>query len=143
MTTAMTNTDTPPVPTDPTIRFRMVETHAPHSVTGDYVRRWWCSVVGPTAILALISLASSLARPGAVVCVPASDLGSLLGVGTGTAKNAVLMRAINRLVKFNLVTQDDDGVLNVPTHLRPLDCRYVDRLTDRLRYAHRRLYDTP
>lgn len=127
------------------IRFRIEHREpcerVPHPVTGDYVRRWWCSVLGPTATLALISLAlSAPPKSGGVVTVPAAELGCLLGVGTGTGKNAVLMRAIERLVKFKAIKRDDDGVLVVPTHLRPLDYRYEDRLTPRLAAAHRRMY---
>src|SRR4051812_30166844 len=106
--------------------------HAPRSV---YVETYWLPILGPSATWAMRRLTAWLdAEPGGYD-LQLCDLGRELGLGSGTGRNASLIRTLARLVAFGMATPLGDA-LAVRRMLAPLTRKQVRSLPDSLAARH-------
>ena len=113
-----------------------------HDPRSSYVELFYLGMLGPSAVVAARRLAAWLdASPDGVV-VPPALLAHQLGLGTGTGRNAPLIKTLFRLTRFGLAAVRDDRYamrLAFPT----LSPRQVHRLPPNLLEAHRRIDTRP
>ena len=103
---------------------------------GDYVERYWLGTLGPTALSMLRRLADRLMRQPDGFSVALADLARELGVGDGTGRNAPVVKAIARLVRFRMAAVQGDA-LAVPGTVPPVPRRHLARLPQHLAEEHR------
>lgn len=101
-----------------------------------YVEAFLLPIIGPSATWALRRLAGMATACPDGARIPLTELAISLGLGTGTGRNAAIVRTINRLVTFGLARHNPDGTLAVRARVAPLTNRYVLRLPPSLRAAH-------
>lgn len=103
-----------------------------------YVEQCWAPVIGPTSTLLLRRL-PWLWRAGTTVAVSMADLGQSLGVGSGTGRSSMIVRTLDRLVKFGFATPSGSGELDVFTEARPLSPRHLTRVPAWTKVLHEQL----
>jgi hypothetical protein len=105
-----------------------------HDVCSRYCERFWLPIIGPTAYLAGRRLADELGDvdAGELVYVDLVELGSSLGVGTGTGRHTSINRSLIRLQDYGLVQQVDEQ-LQVRLGWPELPPRHQRRLNESLR----------
>ena len=119
----------------------VVEAHG-FAATSRYVETVWLGVLGPTATWTYRRLGSlAEVRPDGAT-VDLVDLAQSLGLGEGLGKNSLLMRALARLVNFDVARWEGD-VLAVRRRLAPLPERQVSRLSASAARAHVQLTGRP
>jgi hypothetical protein len=101
-----------------------------------YVEHCWCSVIGPTAVMVLRTVACLLEHSPGPVAVPSGELASLLGVGHGAGRNAVVPHTLARLERFGLAIGLPTGEVAVRTVLPVLSERQVQRAGRMVQAAH-------
>jgi hypothetical protein len=106
---------------------------------GEYVERCWTSVLGPTATLALRAINQEMEIAGGSVKLSLDDLARSLGVGGGTAKNAIGPRALARLEQFRVATALPDACMAIRTELPPLSVHHLRRAGATVERWHRQL----
>lgn len=99
-------------------------------VLDPYVEMVWLPVIGPSATWMLRRLDSLLPESSSRVEVDLSELGAMLGLGTGSS----VQRTMSRLVRFGLA--EWSGVLRLRRSVPPLPSRQLARTTAWVREAH-------
>lgn len=95
-----------------------------------YVERCWCSVIGPTALM-VIRTAACFLDGARRASIPVDDLAATLGVGRGSATNAVVPHTLARSERFGLEVGLPTGEVAVRTVLpvlSPSQLRHGGRL---------------
>lgn len=115
------------VTSDTTFQIRVIACSDPYDASGDYVRRFWTSALGPSAS-ALIAL---LVRGG-----NRSVTAGELGAGIGVSRAAVIVSTLDRLATFKLLDWVADNRLYVRSHLPRLNQGALSRMPDSLRAEH-------
>lgn len=117
--------------TPPTIELRPAERGAlpPFGFALDhpYVEHVWAAAVGPTSTLLLRRAAVLFKAFPDGLEVDSLDFGQSLGLGSRDTQQ--LARTLDRLDRFRLSRWSPDmGVLAVPSHVRPVPGRMLERL---------------
>lgn len=122
---------------------RVVPLHHPvldalgHDSRSAYGELFLLPLVGPTTLWAHRRLCLHLARRPDGFEVPLAVLAGELGVGTGRGRNSPVVKAIGRLVDWDLA-EFTAGTLAVRPVIPPLTAGQVRRLPEHLRALHRR-----
>jgi hypothetical protein len=103
----------------------------------DYVETFWLGILGPSTTWLLRRLVAGLEDAPEGFDLPLIETSRRLGLGTGSSRHSPFMRALVRLVQFD-VAQVHDGktVLAVRRRLPPLNQRQVGRLPRALQASH-------
>ena len=96
-----------------------------------YVEQFWLPVLGPSAVLALRRFADWLDGRPAGVQVDLVDLGSSLGLGSGTGRHTQINRTLGRLIDYRIAQIRGDH-LEVLAELPPVPPQLRRRLPPRL-----------
>lgn len=107
-------------------------------VRSEYVERFWLGIIGPSTVLLLRRFARGLDERPDGFRVPVVDTARALGLGSGTGRNAPIMRTIDRACTFGLARRSAPDEVAVRTHLPELHRRQLDRLPIALQRTHRR-----
>ncbi len=102
---------------------------------GQYVERFWVSVLGPTSTLLLRRLAQALEEQPEGFMLDTTAWAIELGVGTKGGKHGPFWRSLERCCRFGIVTRNGSTVA-VRTRLPQLSMRQVARLPPHLKAAH-------
>lgn len=119
--------------TDPVIDLRGFDP------TSAYVELCWLPVLGPSATWMLRRLTAGLTPHPQGYPVELTELAAALGLGTGTGRNAPVVRTLGRLVTFGMARRQDDSTVAVRRRVPPLVQPQVRRLTVALQRAHEQL----
>ena len=106
-----------------------------HPVLGRYAETYWLPVLGPTSLWALRRLAGWLTDQPAVFPLPLERFADELGLGQVQGRRGPPVRALARLVAFDLARIDGDRLavrLAVPT----MRDRLIARLPPHLAALH-------
>jgi hypothetical protein len=106
-----------------------------HAPRGIYVETYWLPILGPSATWAMRRLTAWLDAEPDGYDLQLCDLGRELGLGSGTGRNASLIRTLARLVAFGMATPLGDA-LAVRRMLAPLTRKQVRSLPDALAARH-------
>lgn len=101
-----------------------------------YTEAYWLGTLGPSALLALRRLADGLDRHPDGFSVQLHELARELGLGNSTSRHSPVVRAVARLVGFNLAAVNGDA-LAVRCTVPPLARRHLVRLPHHLAERHR------
>lgn len=112
-----------------------------HDPRSNYVETYWLSVLGPSTTWLLRRLTSSFEASPAGFELPLADTARSLGLGDKGGRSSPFMRALARLVQFDLAQHQGDDVLAVRRKVPPLNRRQVQRLPATLQAAHQALQD--
>ena len=104
-----------------------------------YLEWCWLPRLGPSASWAYRRLTGGLAGRPDGYDLDLVELAHWLGLGTGTGRNAPVMRTLNRLVSFHAAAWDGDGTLAVRRRLPPLTQAQLARLHPSVQATHHRL----
>lgn len=107
--------------------------HNPRSAYGEL---FLLPLVGPTTLWAHRRLCLHLARRPEGFEVPLAILARELGLGAATGRNAPVVKAMGRLVDWDLA-EFTDGTLTVRPVVPPLTAGQVRKLPEHLRALHR------
>ena len=120
----------------------VVEAHG-FTPTSHYVEACWTPILGPSAVVAYRRLGLLVeARPEGIA-VDLVDLARSLGLGEGLGKNSLMMRTLDRLVRFGVARWEGDA-LAVRRRLAPVPERQVAaRLSASAARAHAHLTRRP
>ena len=100
-----------------------------------YVEHVWAAAVGPTSTLLLRRTAVLFRAFPDGLEVEALDFGQSLGLSSGSADH--LSKTLERLDRFELASWDGEaGVLAVPSHVRPVPGRILQRMPSSTRAVH-------
>lgn len=105
------------------------------AVRSDYVEHCWCSIIGPTGLVLLRTVACFVDGPGRA-SLPVDELAKALGVGAHSGPNGVVPRTLARLERFNLALGLPNGELAVRIVLPPLTYRQVQLAGRLVQAAH-------
>ena len=106
--------------------------YAPRS---PYVETYWLPILGPSATWAMRRLTAWLDATPDGYDLSLSDFGRELGLGSGTGRNAAVVRTLSRLVVFGLATPRGDEFA-VRVMLAPLTRRQLLQLPTALAAQH-------
>jgi hypothetical protein len=106
-----------------------------HHPASDYGEKFWLPTVGPSSLWAYRRLAHRCTEEPGGFIVDLSTLGREIGLGAGTGRNSLIVRALNRIIDFHLAEITDEH-LGVYTSLPPLTRRQAARLPDHLAARH-------
>lgn len=107
-----------------------------HELRGAYVERYWLGVLGPSVVFLLRRFARGLDEHPAGFRVDLADTARALGLGSGTGRNAPIVRSIDRACNFGAMRRIDDDTIEVRTHLPSLTPRQLSRLPLAVRRSH-------
>lgn len=107
-----------------------------HHPASRYAERYWLPTLGPTACWLHRNLVTRLEEEPDGVRLHLPTIASEVGVGTGTGRNAPIIRALSRLRDFHVVEIVDD-TLGVHMMLPPLSRRQAASLPEHLAVDHR------
>ncbi len=107
--------------------------------TSPYVE--WCHLprLGPSACWIYRRLTRGLVVQPDGYHIDTAELAHWMGLGTGTGRNAPVMRTLNRLVSFHAAAWDGNGTLAVRRRLPPLTQAQLARLHPSVQATHHRL----
>jgi len=103
-------------------------------VRSTYVETYWLALLGPSCVLAARRLVAWLAAQPAGYEISLVALAGTLGLGSGTGRNAPVMRTLGRLVDFHIATVGDTYAIRRSLPL--LSAPQVARLPEHLAVAH-------
>lgn len=115
---------------DPRLAARGVDPRDP------YVERFWLTVLGPSTVLLLRRFARGFEERPSGFRVGVGDTARALGLGRGSGRNSPIMRTVDRAETFGMLRREDDGRLQVRTHMPLLGPRHVQQLAPVLRRLH-------
>lgn len=108
-----------------------------HPARSAYVETYWLPIIGPASTWAMRRLTAWLDAEPAGYTIELSELARELGLGTGTGRNAPVVRTLARLVGFGLAAPTG-GALAVRRAMAPLTTRQACRLPTTLAAQHER-----
>ncbi|HUR17740.1 MAG TPA: hypothetical protein VMZ51_02235 [Acidimicrobiales bacterium] len=112
-----------------------------HDPRSHYVETYWLGILGPSTTWLLRRMVASLEASPAGFELPLADTARSLGLGDKGGRNSPFMRALARLVQFDLAQHQGDAVLAVRRKVPPLNRRQVQRLPLSLQAEHQALQD--
>lgn len=112
-----------------------------HDPRSRYVEDFWLGILGPSTTWLLRRVVSFFELSPAGFELPLADTARCLGLGDKGSRNSPFMRALARLVQFDLAQHQGDDVLAVRRKVPPLNRRQVQRLPASLQTAHQALQD--
>lgn len=101
-----------------------------------YVETYWLPILGPSATWALRRLTGWLAGSPDGFRLPHDPFARELGLGGRTSRNGPALRALGRLVLFDMAVVTPGDELAVRTRIPPLSRRHVCRLPGHLVERH-------
>lgn len=112
-----------------------------HDPRSHYVETYWLGILGPSTTWLLRRLVAGLERSPAGFELPLAETARCLGLGDKGGRNSPFMRALTRLVQFDLAQPQGDPVLAVRRKVPPLNRRQVQRLPEVLQAQHQALQE--
>ena len=112
-----------------------------HDPRSAYVETYWLGILGPSTTWLLRRLVAGLEATPAGFDLPLAETARCLGLGDKGGRNSPFMRALTRLVQFDLAQPHGDPVLAVRRKLPPLNRRQVLRLPAVLQAQHQALQE--
>jgi hypothetical protein len=106
-----------------------------HDPRSAYVERYWLGIIGPSATWLLRRLIAELERSPAGFELGLQEAAQALGLGGRGGRHSPFMRALTRLVKFDLA-QPRGCELAVRRKVPPLNRRQLSRLPASLQADH-------
>ncbi len=113
-----------------------------HDPRSHYVETYWLGILGPSTTWLLRRLVFGLEANPAGFELPLGDTARCLGLGDKGGRNSPFMRALTRLVQFDLAQPHGDPVLAVRRKVPPLNRRQVMRLPAALQAQHLAMQET-
>lgn len=111
-----------------------------HDPRSHYVETYWLGILGPSTTWLLRRLVAGLEVSPEGFDLDLADTARCLGLGDKGGRNSPFVRALGRLVQFDLA-QSQNLVLSVRRKVPPLNRRQVMRLPASLQAEHRQLED--
>ena len=99
-----------------------------------YVETYWLALLGPSCVLAARRLVAWLEAEPAGFEISLVALAGTLGLGSGTGRNAPVVRTLSRLVDFHIATVGESYAIR--RMLPALSARQLARLPEHLALAH-------
>jgi hypothetical protein len=112
-----------------------------HDPRSHYVETYWLGTLGPSTTWLLRRLVAGLDTAPDGYQLPLAETATSLGLGSKGGRHSPFVRALTRLVQFDLASQQDETVLAVRRKVPPLNRRQVQRLPPSLQEAHQRWQD--
>lgn len=112
-----------------------------HDPRSAYVETYWLGILGPSTTWLLRRLVAGLEADPAGFELPLAETARALGLGDKGGRNSPFMRALTRLVQFDLAQPHGDPVLTVRRKVPPLNRRQVLRLPAVLQAQHQALQE--
>ncbi|MGH9154254.1 MAG: hypothetical protein ACRD03_18135, partial [Acidimicrobiales bacterium] len=112
-----------------------------HDPRSAYVETYWLGILGPSTTWLLRRLVAGLEASPAGFDLPLADTARCLGLGDKGGRHSPFMRALTRLVQFDLAQPHGDPVLAVRRKVPPLNRRQVQRLPAVLQARHQALQE--
>lgn len=106
-----------------------------HDPRSSYVETFWLGVLGPSTTWLLRRLVTELERTPGGFELSLADMARALGLGSRGGRHSPFMRALTRLVQFDLA-QPHGTTLAVRRKVPPLNRRQVGRLPASLQAQH-------
>jgi hypothetical protein len=113
-----------------------------HDPRSAYVESFWLPILGPSTVVAARHLSARLEVAPGGVTLSLALLAQQLGLGTGTGRNAPLIKSLARLTVFGLAIPKGDAYA-LRLAFPPLARRHLRRLAPQLVEAHRLLTEAP
>ncbi|HET7487715.1 MAG TPA: hypothetical protein VFJ85_07275 [Acidimicrobiales bacterium] len=107
-----------------------------HDPRSHYVETFWLGILGPSTTWLLRRLVVGLEAEPSGFDLPLADTARCLGLGDKGGRNSPFVRALTRLVQFDLAQPHGDTVLAVRRKVPPLTRRQVQRLPGSLQARH-------
>ncbi|MDQ3574538.1 MAG: hypothetical protein M3378_11880 [Actinomycetota bacterium] len=111
-----------------------------HDPRSHYVETYWLGILGPSTTWLLRRLVAGLEANPDGFELDLAETARCLGLGDKGGRHSPFVRALGRLVQFDLA-QSQDLVLSVRRKVPPLNRRQVMRLPASLQAEHSRLVD--
>ena len=112
-----------------------------HDPRSNYVETYWLGILGPSTTWLLRRLVAGLEANPAGFDLPLAETARCLGLGDKGGRNSPFMRALTRLVQFDLAQPHGDPVLAVRRKVPPLNRRQVQRLPAVLQEKHQAMQE--
>ena len=112
-----------------------------HDPRSHYVETYWLGILGPSTTWLLRRLVFGLESNPAGFDLPLADTARCLGLGGKGGRNSPFMRALTRLVQFDLAQPHGELTLAVRRKVPPLNRRQVLRLPEALQEEHAALQE--
>lgn len=112
-----------------------------HDPRSHYVETYWLGILGPSTTWLLRRLVFGLEANPSGFELPLGDTARCLGLGDKGGRNSPFVRALTRLVQFDLAQPQGDQVLAVRRKVPPLNRRQVLRLPAVLQTQHAALQE--
>lgn len=113
-----------------------------HDPRSHYVETYWLGILGPSTTWLLRRLVEGLEAQPAGFDLALAETARALGLGARGGRNSPFVRALTRLVQFDLAQPHGELVLAVRRKVPPLNRRQVLRLPESLQARHQALQDT-
>jgi hypothetical protein len=107
-----------------------------HDPRSAYVETYWLGVLGPSTTWLFRHLARGLEEHPAGFVLPLEDCARSLGVGMRGGRQSPFIRAVGRLVQFEMAQLQGSDVLAVRRHAPELSRRHLMRLPEPLQVQH-------
>src|SRR3954465_9544336 len=108
-----------------------------HDPRSAYVETYWLGILGPSTTWLIRLLVAGLEVNPAGFELPLAETATRLGLGNKGGRNSPFMRALGRVVQFDLAQPHGEAVLAVRRKVPPLNRRQVMRLPVALQEEHR------
>ena len=112
-----------------------------HDPRSHYVETYWLGILGPSTTWLLRRLVTGPDASPAGFDLALADTARSLGLGDKGGRHSPFVRALARLVQFDLAQPQGDPVLAVRRKVPPLTRRQVMRLPDVLQTQHQALQE--
>jgi hypothetical protein len=113
-----------------------------HDPRSTYVETYWLCILGPSTTWLLRRLVNGLDVHPEGYELPLADTARSLGLGDKGGRHSPFVRALTRLVQFDLAQPQGPRLLAVRRRVPPLNRRQIQRLPASLQAEHQRLLDT-
>ena len=112
-----------------------------HDPRSHYVETYWLGILGPSTTWLLRRLVAGLEAQPAGFELALGETARCLGLGDKGGRHSPFVRALTRLVQFDLAQSHGEPVLAVRRKVPPLNRRQVQRLPEVLQVQHRALQE--
>ncbi|MGH9156260.1 MAG: hypothetical protein ACRD1K_10600 [Acidimicrobiales bacterium] len=107
-----------------------------HDPRSAYVETYWLGILGPSTTWLLRRLVNGLEQSASGFELPLAETARGLGLGDSRSRHSPFVRALTRLVQFDMAQPQGDTVLAVRRKVPPLTRRQVVRLPASLQARH-------
>jgi len=112
-----------------------------HDPRSAYVETFWLGILGPSTTWLLRRLVTGLEQSAAGFDLPMAETARALGLGDSRSRHSPFVRALARLVQFDVAQPQGEAVLAVRRKVPPLTRRQVLRLPASLQARHQALQE--